>query len=109
MPASATTVTSGSWWAVMKDSVTGSIVLVSAMSPSKAWTISGNPALVGQQPDRDLRFQAALLGEPAVAEPSPAWVSKYSVDTSYKTRLAGPRPACAAHAAAGLRRYDAVA
>ena len=33
MPASATTVMSGNWWAVMNDSITGSIVLVSALLP----------------------------------------------------------------------------
>jgi len=43
IPASATTVTSGSWWAAMNASITGSIVLVSAMLPSNAWTISGKP------------------------------------------------------------------
>jgi hypothetical protein len=43
LPASATIVTSGSWCAAMKASMTGSIVLVSAMLPSHAETISGNP------------------------------------------------------------------
>jgi hypothetical protein len=36
MPASVTTVTSGSWCAAMNASVTGSIVLVSVMFASKA-------------------------------------------------------------------------
>jgi len=44
MPASATTVTSGRPWAAMKDSMTGSIVLVSALFPSNALTMSGNPS-----------------------------------------------------------------
>ena len=52
MPASAT----GRSCAAMNASITGSIVLVSALFPSNADTISGNP--------------------------SPASVSKYSVDTS---------------------------
>src|SRR5260370_25195526 len=70
MPASATTVTSGRSWAVMKDSRTGSIVLVSALLPSNADTISGNPDWsVSRLADGDLRFQAAFLGEPALAEP----------------------------------------
>ncbi len=43
MPASATTVTSGRSCAAMKDSMTGSMVLVSARLPSNADTISGNP------------------------------------------------------------------
>ena len=43
MPASATTVTSGSWWAAMNALMTGSMVLVSPLSPSKAESISGNP------------------------------------------------------------------
>ena len=33
MPASATTVTSESWWAAMSDWITGSMVLVSALFP----------------------------------------------------------------------------
>lgn len=44
MPASATTVTSASWWACMKARIVGSIVAVSALLPSNASTISGNPA-----------------------------------------------------------------
>jgi hypothetical protein len=43
MPASATTVTSGSWWAAMNSRITGSMVLVSALFPPNALTISGNP------------------------------------------------------------------
>jgi hypothetical protein len=50
IPASATTVTSGSWWAAMKDSMTGSIVLVSALLPSKALTMSGNPSAPVSRP-----------------------------------------------------------
>ena len=69
MPASATTVTSGSRWAAMNASMTGSMVLVSALFPSNAETISGNPAASGEQADGDLRLQAALLGEPGLAEP----------------------------------------
>lgn len=42
MPASATTVTSGSWRAAMNALMAGSTV--SALLPSKAETISGNPA-----------------------------------------------------------------
>ena len=44
MPASATTVTSGSWWAAMNFSVTGSMVFVSARLPSNAETNSGKPS-----------------------------------------------------------------
>jgi hypothetical protein len=36
----------------------------------------------GEQADGDLRFQAALPGEPAFAEPSPASVPEYRVLTS---------------------------
>jgi len=43
IPASATTVTSGRPCAVMNGSMTGSMVLVSALLPSNADTISGNP------------------------------------------------------------------
>jgi hypothetical protein len=41
MPASATTVTSRSWWAAMNATMVGSMVVVSARLPSKACTISG--------------------------------------------------------------------
>ena len=44
IPASATTVTSDSWWAALKALITGSIVAVSALLPSNASTVSGNPA-----------------------------------------------------------------
>ncbi len=43
IPASATTVTSGSRWAAMNTCSVGTIVVVSAMLPSKALTINGNP------------------------------------------------------------------
>ncbi len=69
MPASATTVTSVSWWAVLKALMTGSMVAVSALLPSNASTASGNPVASVKQPDGDLRFQAALLGEPGLTEP----------------------------------------
>jgi hypothetical protein len=41
IPASATTVISGRSWAVMKASITGSIVAVSALLPANASTIKG--------------------------------------------------------------------
>ena len=50
IPASATTVTSGSWCAAMKDSMTGSMVLVSALFPSNALTMSGNPSALVSRP-----------------------------------------------------------
>ena len=37
---------------------------------------------ISEQPDRDLRFQAAFLENPGSRSPSPASVSKYSVPTS---------------------------
>ncbi len=43
MPASATTVTSASWWASMNARMVGSIVVVSPRLPSNALTINGNP------------------------------------------------------------------
>jgi hypothetical protein len=44
IPASATTVMSGSWWAAMNFSVTGSMVRVSARLPSNAESMRGNPS-----------------------------------------------------------------
>ena len=43
MPASAITVTSVNWWAALKALMTGSMVAVSALLPSNAATVSGNP------------------------------------------------------------------
>jgi hypothetical protein len=37
------------------------------------------PVLAGQQPDRDLGLQTALLGKPGSRNPSARLVSKYSV------------------------------
>jgi hypothetical protein len=42
--ASATTVTSVSWWAALNALITGSMVAVSALLPPKASTANGNPA-----------------------------------------------------------------
>ena len=69
IPASATTVTSGRWCAAMNASMTGSMVLVSALFPSKALNHQREPVCVGEQPDGDLRLQPPLLGEPGLAEP----------------------------------------
>ncbi len=49
--------------------ITGSMVLVSALLPSKALTMSGNPSWPVSRPMVDLRLQAALPGEPGLAEP----------------------------------------
>ena len=55
--------------AAMNFPLTGSVVLVPALLPSKAETMSGNPVLPCEQADRDLRLQAPLLGEAGLAEP----------------------------------------
>lgn len=60
------TVTSGKSWAAMKDSMTGCMVLVSALFPSNADTISGT-VLAGEQADGDLWLQPPLFGEPGLA------------------------------------------
>src|SRR5215471_5263292 len=99
IPASATTVTSGSWWAAMNASITGSIVLVSARLPSNAETISGNPFRSASSPMGDLRLQPALLGEPALAEPVTLIGLEIQGGHVVEHQTAGPSPACAAHAA----------
>jgi hypothetical protein len=90
IPASATTVTSGRSWAVMNCSMTGSIVLVSARLPSNAETMSGNPAWSVSRPIVICGSSRRSLENPGSRNPSPWSVSKYKVDTSYRTRLAGP-------------------
>ena len=82
IPASATTVTSGSWWAAMNASITGSIVLVSALLPSNAVTISGNPFRSASSPMVICGSSRRSLENPLSRNPSPGSVSKYKVDTS---------------------------
>ena len=90
MPASATTVTSASWWAAMNARIVGSIVVVSALLPSNASTISGNPDASVSRPMVICGSSRRSLENPGSRNPSPASVSKYSVDTSYSTSDAGP-------------------
>jgi hypothetical protein len=99
MPASATTVTSAKPCAAMNSLITGSMVLVSALFPSNADTISGNPPASVSSPTVICGSSRRSFEKPLSRNPSPASVSKYKVDTSYSTRLAGPRLACAAHVA----------
>ena len=82
IPASATTVTSGSSCAAMNASMTGSMVLVSALFPSNADTISGNPSWPVSRPMVICGSSRRSLENPLSRNPSPASVSKYSVDTS---------------------------
>ena len=82
IPASATTVTPGSWWSVMNASITGSMVLVSALFPSNAETISGNPSCPASRPIVICGSSRRSLENPGSRNPSPASVSKYSVLTS---------------------------
>ena len=86
MPASATTVTSGSWCAAMNASITGSIVLVSALLPSNARHHEREPVGAGEQADGDLRFQPPLLGEPALPEP----VTRVGLEIQGGARRRGP-------------------
>ena len=69
IPASATTVTSVSWWAVLNALMTGTMVAVSALLPSKGCHGQREPGRIGQQAKGDLRFQPALFGEAGLAEP----------------------------------------
>ena len=82
IPASATTVTSGSWCAAMNDSITGSIVRVSARLPSNADTISGNPSAPVSRPMVICGSSRRSFEKPLSRNPSPASVSKYSVEQS---------------------------
>jgi hypothetical protein len=76
IPASATTVISGSWWAAMNASITGSIVLVSALFPSNAETMSGNPSGPASRPMVICGSSRRSLENPGSRNPSPASVSK---------------------------------
>ena len=67
--------------ALVNDSVTGSIVFVSAF-PLERGHHQREPGLVTSSPIDDLRRQPALSGEPALPEPVSAPVSKNRVLTS---------------------------
>ena len=82
IPASATTVTSVSWWAVLKASMTGSIVSVSGSLPLNAPTASGKPVASVSSPTVICGSSLRSLENPDSRNPSPASVSKYSVVTS---------------------------
>ena len=49
------------------------------------------------------------LENPGSRNPSPVSVSKYRVETSYSTRMAGPSAACAAQAADSCCRQESLA
>ena len=76
MPASATMVTSGSWWAAMNFSMTGSMVLVSALFPSKALTMSGKPSWPVRSPIVIWGSRRRSSEKPGQRNPSPWSVSK---------------------------------
>jgi hypothetical protein len=82
MPASATIVTSGDRWAFMNAWIVGSIVVVSALLPSNALTINGNPAASVSRPIVICGSRRRSLENPGSRNPSAVSVSKYSVDTS---------------------------
>ncbi len=82
-------VTSESWWAALKALMTGSIVAVSALLPSNASTVSGNPLASVSSPRVIWGSSRCSLENPGSRNPSPASVSKYSVETSKSTSDAG--------------------
>ena len=71
MPASATTVTSASWWASMNARMVGSIVVVSPRLPSNALTINGNPLASVSSPIVLYGSRRRSFGEPGLTEPVP--------------------------------------
>jgi hypothetical protein len=66
----------------MNASMTGSIVAVSALLPSNALTIRGKPAASASRPTVICGSRRRSLENPGSRNPSPASVSKYSVETS---------------------------
>ena len=55
----------------MKAPVTGSMADVSAVLPLEGATISGNPCLVGEQANSNLRARRRSLENPTLAKPDP--------------------------------------
>jgi hypothetical protein len=82
IPASAPIVTSSSRWAATNASITGNMVAVSALFPSNAFTISGNPAASVSNPMVICGSSRRSLENPGSRNPSGVSVSKYSVETS---------------------------
>ena len=76
----------------MNASMTGSIVVVSALFPSNATAISGKPLAPVSSPMVICGSRRRSLENPSSRNPSPAPVSKYSVLTSCSTKLAGAQP-----------------
>jgi len=62
--------------------ITGSIVLVSALFPSNAETMSGNPPASVSRPIVICGSRRRSFEKPGSRNPSPVSVSKYNVDTS---------------------------
>ena len=87
--------------------MTGS--MVSALLPSNASIISGNPAWSVRSPMVICGSSRRSFEKPGSRNPSPVSVSKYKVLTTDSTRLAGPRPAWAAQAAEICRRQESLA
>src|SRR5260370_2842073 len=75
-------VTSGRSCAAINSRMTGSMVLVSALFPSKALTISGNPAVSVSRPMVICGSSRRSLENPLSRNPSPLSVSQYKVLTS---------------------------
>jgi len=78
MPASATTVTSGRAWAAMNSLMTGSMVLVSPLSPSNADSISGKPDRSVSSPMVICGSSRRSLLKPGSRNPSPWSVSFFT-------------------------------
>lgn len=84
--------------------ITGSMVVVSALLPSNAVTISGNPVASVNNPTVICGSNRRSLENPGSRNPSPVSVSKYRVETSKRTSAFGPNAARAAHARANAAR-----
>ncbi len=90
----------------MNEVIVGSIVLVSALLPSKASIINGNPVASVNSPTVIWGSRRRSLENPGSRNPSPVWVSKYKrrhvVEHQTRRTQRGP----CAHAAASFRRQD---
>src|SRR3954462_11272169 len=106
MPASATTITSLTWWRSAKPVRTGTRVLVSALFPSNTCTSSGNPEAVVSRPTVTWGSTRRSLLIPTLRSRSSMSVSKWSVVKSYNT-IANPPPSTA-WGVAGGRDHRAV-
>ena len=103
IPASAITTRSRMPWRVLNPSITGTIVVVSALFPSNRAISSGNPSAVTSRPTVICGSTRRCFDIPTLRRESSFSASKYSVVRSYITNPTGPPAHACAQQAVAIR------